>query len=155
MLISEFSRSVDLTVDAVRFYVRLGLLKPGSSSKGGSRPYQVFAEEDAERVRLIRMLQMLGYSLKDIAGLLDEHASGKLTRRRTTEVLNDQLGRLRAQRDHLDQMMAYVSAKLKWVDGKGKAPKFDDYTATRRPRSDKHAGKRQRQSSSSVGATRR
>ncbi|MGH8385317.1 MAG: MerR family DNA-binding transcriptional regulator, partial [Pseudomonas sp.] len=30
MLISEFSRSVDLTIDTVRFYVRLGLLKPKS-----------------------------------------------------------------------------------------------------------------------------
>ncbi|HFX0594338.1 TPA: MerR family transcriptional regulator [Pseudomonas aeruginosa] len=130
MLISEFSRCVDLTVDAVRFYVRLGLLKPKTSGKGGSRPYQVFTTEDIETVRLIRMQQMLGYSLRDIAGLLDEYATGKLTPRRTAEVLNEQLCRLREQRDHLDRMTAYVSAKLKWVEtGKGSPPKFDDYAA--------------------------
>ncbi|MFW0756313.1 MerR family transcriptional regulator [Pseudomonas sp. H11T01] len=130
MLISEFSRSVDLTIDTVRFYVRLGLLKPKSNGKGGSRPYQIFTADDVETVRLIRIQQMLGYSLRDIACLLDEYATGRFTASRTVDLLKELLCRLRIQRDHQDRMMAYVSAKLEWVEtGHGSAPRFEDYAS--------------------------
>lgn len=136
MLISEFSQRVNLTTDAVRFYTRMGLLKPKRNGKGGSRPYQVFAEQDIETVGLIRVLQMLGYSLRDIAGLLDKYATGSLTPQRITEVLNEQLCKVRAQRDFLDRTAAYLSAKLKWIKtGKGSRPKFEDYAANEPMRS--------------------
>ncbi|MDF5890242.1 MerR family transcriptional regulator [Pseudomonas syringae pv. syringae] len=130
MLISEFSRRVDLTVDTVRFYVRLGLLKPKSNGKGGSRPYQIFTADDVETVRLIRIQQMLGYSLRDIARLLDEYANGELTDPKIVDLLKELLCRLREQRDHQDSMMAYVSAKIEWVEtARGSAPRFEDYVS--------------------------
>ncbi|MGH8349169.1 MAG: hypothetical protein ACRES5_21815, partial [Pseudomonas sp.] len=82
----------------------------------------------------IRIQQMLGYSLRDIACLLDEYATGGFTASRTVDLLKELLCRLRTQRDHQDRMMAYVAAKLEWVEtGKGSAPRFEDYAAIGTP----------------------
>ncbi len=132
MLISTFAKRTRLTPDAVRFYVRLGLLNPTTGSKGGNRPYQVFTEKDVETVGLIRMQQSLGLSLKEIAVLLEENTAGKLTPERSKLVLEGQLSSLQKKRDHIDRMIAYVSAKLAWLDrGVGSPPRFDEYTDAR------------------------
>lgn len=128
MLISEFAKKTDLTPDAVRFYVRLGLLKPATGSKGGNRPYQIFSEDDVETVGLIRMQQSLGLPLREIGELLAENAAGRLTPERSKAVLEGQLRQLQERRDHIDRMIAYVSDKLAWIeDGKGLPPRFDHY----------------------------
>ena len=38
MLISEFARLTGLTRDTVRFYARLGILRPQTNGKGGRHP---------------------------------------------------------------------------------------------------------------------
>ena len=48
MLISEFARASGLTPDTIRFYIRRGLLKPETSRKGGSNPYQIFTAEHVQ-----------------------------------------------------------------------------------------------------------
>ena len=55
MQISEFSRRTGLSRDTVRFYVRLGLLKPKTSAKGGSNPYQLFSDDDLQLAEVIRI----------------------------------------------------------------------------------------------------
>jgi MerR family transcriptional regulator, copper efflux regulator len=129
MLISEFARKTDLTPDAVRFYVRLGLLNPTTGTKGGNRPYQIFSEKDVETVGMIRMQQSLGLPLREIAELLAENAAGRLTPERSKTVLEGQLKQLEERREHLDRMIAYVTDKLAWIErGTGPAPRFDHYT---------------------------
>jgi MerR family transcriptional regulator, copper efflux regulator len=129
MLISEFAKKTDLTPDAVRFYVRLGLLKPTTGSKGGNRPYQIFSEKHVETVGLIRMQQSLGLPLREIAELLEENAAGRLTPERSRAVLEAQLKQLQERRAHIDRMIAYVSDKLAWIEeGSGPPPRFDRYT---------------------------
>lgn len=106
MLISEFAKKTGLTSDAVRFYVRLGLLHPTTGTKGGNRPYQIFSEKDVETVGLIRMQQSLGLSLREVAELLAENAAGRLTPERSKAVLEGQLQQLQTQRDHVERMIA-------------------------------------------------
>src|ERR1700716_4316979 len=64
MLISEFARKTGLTIDAVRFYVRRGLLTPETNGKGGRNPYQVFTAEHVRAAKFICTAQSLGLSLK-------------------------------------------------------------------------------------------
>jgi MerR family transcriptional regulator, copper efflux regulator len=94
MLISEFVRATGLTPDTVRFYVRRGLLKPLTGSKGGSNPYQVFTDEHVQMARTVRMAQSLGFSLREIAALNVEYQAKRMTTARGAEVLRAQLGRL-------------------------------------------------------------
>lgn len=129
MLISEFARTAGLTPDTVRFYIRRGLLKPQTSAKGGARPYQIFTAEHVEAARMIKLAQSLGFSLKEIAALAAEYQAGRMTQKRTREVMQRQLDKMEAKAAQLNAVIGYLRAKVKWLDrgGKGREPKFGDY----------------------------
>lgn len=129
MLIAEFAKAAGLPLDTVRFYVGKGLLRPDRSTKGGSRPYQVFSRDDVVAARMIRLQQTLGYSLSEIAALDDEYRAGATSPARTAEVLRSQITRLETRRAELDGALAFLRGKLQWVeDGKpGGGPELDDY----------------------------
>ncbi|HEX2816163.1 MAG TPA: MerR family transcriptional regulator [Phenylobacterium sp.] len=126
MLISEFARRAGLTPDAVRFYVRLGLLRPEASAKGGARPYQVFTAEHLQAAMIIRTAQSLGMSLKEIAAISHERRAGRMTRERSVEVLSAQFDRLERKAAELVAMKSYLQAKVAWLKGgeKGPPPNF-------------------------------
>lgn len=130
MLISEFARTAGLSVDTVRFYIDKGLLAPTrSSARGGSRPYQIFSDSDLTAARMIRLQQSLGYSLAEIAALNKEYRSGARSDQRTADVLRKQIGKLEEKRQRIDHALAFLSAKLQWVEA-GKpsdAPHLDDF----------------------------
>jgi MerR family transcriptional regulator, copper efflux regulator len=115
MLISDFARRAGLTPDTVRFYVRLGLLRPEASGKGGGRPYQIFTAEHLQAAKVIRTAQSLGMSLKEIAAISEERRAGRMTVDRSVEVLNTQLDRLAIKTAELVAMKAYLRAKIDWL----------------------------------------
>ncbi len=127
MLMTEFARSTGLSTDTVRFYVRRGLLKPGSNGLGGRHPYQVFTDEHVRAVHLIRMAKSLGLSLEEIARLGREHRAGALTTARSVEILTAQLVRLKEKADELDRLAAYLRTKIAWLAGgrAGAEPELD------------------------------
>lgn len=129
MLISEFAKTAGLSVDTVRFYIDKGLLAPTRSARGGSRPYQIFSDSDLTAARMIRLQQSLGYSLAEIAALNKEYRNGARSDARTADVLRKQIGRLEAKRQSIDNALAFLSAKLQWLEA-GKpsdAPHLDDF----------------------------
>jgi DNA-binding transcriptional MerR regulator len=129
MLISEFARVTGLTRDTVRFYARLGLLRPQTNGKGGRHPYSVFTEEDVRAVEVIQISQSLGMSLKEIAAFNEERREGHLTCERRVEIMSAQLVRLEAKATELETMISYVRAKIDWLTrGKqGRQPDFGSY----------------------------
>ena len=129
MLISDFARVTGLTRDTVRFYARLGLLRPRTNGKGGRHPYSVFTDEDVRAAEVIRISQSLGMSLKEIAAFNQERRDGHLTRERRVEIMSAQLIRLEAKATELETMISYVRAKIDWLTrGKqGRQPDFGNY----------------------------
>jgi MerR family copper efflux transcriptional regulator len=129
MLISEFSRATGLPPDTIRFYVRRGLLKPQAGSKGGSNPYQIFTAEHVQIARAIHMAKSLGFSLREIANLNEEYQAVGITPERAAAIMRGQLGRLEEKAAHVNAMMAYIHAKLKWLESgsHGPEPNFTDY----------------------------
>lgn len=67
MLIGDVATRTGLTVDAIRFYEREGLLHTAARSNGG---FRLFADSDVEDVAFIRNAQELGFSLDEIRELL-------------------------------------------------------------------------------------
>jgi DNA-binding transcriptional MerR regulator len=126
MLISDFSRRAGLSTDTVRYYVRLGLLRPQTSAKGGARPYQIFTTEHLLAAKIIRTAQSLGMSLKEVAAISEQRRSGRMTVERSVEVLRLQLDRLESKAAELTAMRAYLRAKIAWLRGgqKGVQPDF-------------------------------
>jgi DNA-binding transcriptional MerR regulator len=126
MLISQFAARSGLPVDTVRYYVRLGLLRPEESLKGGARPYQVFSDEHLLAARIIRTAQSLGMSLKEIATISHERRTTAMSPKRRAEVLRGQLDRLDQKSAELAAMKTYLAAKIEWVEGgeRGAPPDF-------------------------------
>jgi len=132
MLISEFARRAELSVDTVRFYIRKGLLAPETGLKGGSNPYQLFTAEHLEMARAIRMAQGLGFTLREIAALAAEYQAG-MTNERSIELIQMQLARLEEKATQLGAMIDYTRAKVAWLENnqKGAEPLLGDYDGCR------------------------
>jgi MerR family transcriptional regulator, copper efflux regulator len=65
--IGQVARQAGVGVETVRFYERQGLLEEPQRKESGYRQY---GEEVVKRLRFIRRAKELGFSLKEIAGLL-------------------------------------------------------------------------------------
>jgi DNA-binding transcriptional MerR regulator len=76
MRIGEVADATGVTVEALRFYERRGLLPAPARTPSG---YRVYPPEAVAVVRFIRHAQQIGFSLDDIAGMLDLAAGGPET----------------------------------------------------------------------------
>jgi len=129
MLISDFARVTGLPRDTVRFYVRLGLLRPQTNRKGGRHPYSHFTGEDVRAAQIIRISQSLGMSLKEIAAFNEERREAHLTNERRVEIMSAQLVSLEVKATQLETMISYVRAKIDWLIGgqQGSEPDLENY----------------------------
>jgi MerR family copper efflux transcriptional regulator len=131
MQISEFSRCTGLSRDTVRFYVRLGLLRPTTSARGGSNPYQLFNDEDVQLAEVIRISQALGMSLKEIGALSQARRDGRASVEKSIAVLAKQAALMDERARRFDSMASYLRAKIAWLrSGKTTAqPSFAAFMA--------------------------
>jgi len=67
MQIGIVAKRIGLSVDAIRFYERNGLLPRPPRTEGGFRRY---GENDVETLAFVRRAQGLGFKLSEIRGLL-------------------------------------------------------------------------------------
>ena len=68
MTIGQLAASADVHVETVRYYQRRGLLLEPPRPAGSVRRY---GAGDRSRLQFIRRAQTMGFSLEEIAGLLD------------------------------------------------------------------------------------
>lgn len=67
MQIGIVAKKIGLSVDAIRFYERNGLLPRPPRTEGGFRRY---GENDVETLAFVRRVQGLGFKLSEIRGFL-------------------------------------------------------------------------------------
>lgn len=110
MRVIEVARAADVNTDTVRYYTRLGLLRPGRDPDNGYRRY---GAGDLQRLRFVRRARQLGFSLQEIAAILreaDDHNSPcPLVRELFEHKLADverQLAELTETRNRMRQAMA-------------------------------------------------
>lgn len=65
--IGKAAKLAGLSVDAIRFYQRLGLIKGATRTAGG---YRLFNAAQISELKFVRHAQELGFSLKEIKELL-------------------------------------------------------------------------------------
>jgi len=88
----EFAERAGVTVRALHYYDRLGLLKPSGHTKAG---YRLYGERDFARLQQIAMLKFIGLPLKQIKELLDRKALDlPTTLRLQREVIEEKRRRL-------------------------------------------------------------
>jgi DNA-binding transcriptional MerR regulator len=70
MKIGEFAGAAGVSVDAIRFYERRGVLREAPRTPGG---YRTFGSGDLDRVRLARRFQQLGLTVDEVVDALAAH----------------------------------------------------------------------------------
>lgn len=66
-LISELAEKCGVNKETIRYYERVGLLKEPSRTNAG---YRIYSEEIFNRIKFIKRIQGLGFTLSEISTLL-------------------------------------------------------------------------------------
>ena len=69
----EVAKQAQVDTDIVRYYARIGLLKPVKNLKNG---YKLYDSHDVSRIGFIRKSKNLGYTLKEIKEIISHADSG-------------------------------------------------------------------------------
>jgi DNA-binding transcriptional MerR regulator len=99
--IGEVASASGVTVDTVRFYERVGVLPEAARTSSGYRDY---AGETVERIGLVRELQAIGFTLREVVDALAAHDAGGATCESERWRLDAVLARVDARRAELDQL---------------------------------------------------
>ncbi|MGE7625540.1 MerR family transcriptional regulator [Viridibacillus sp. NPDC096237] len=70
LTIGQLAKRTGVTIRTLRYYDTIGLLIPTDYKEGGHRLYNL---NDLLRLQQIQSLKFIGFSLKDIADLLESH----------------------------------------------------------------------------------
>jgi MerR family mercuric resistance operon transcriptional regulator len=107
MRIGELARTVDVNVETIRYYQRIGLLGLPEKPYGGMRSY---SNEDLQRLRFIRRAQQLGFSLEDIRELLELSSSDC---ERVEKLAIEKLSLVKAKLRHLRRIESILAMTVK------------------------------------------
>ncbi|MGQ1839171.1 MerR family transcriptional regulator [Kocuria turfanensis] len=98
MQIGELAERTGLSLRTIRHYDDVGLL-PASRTEGG---FRVYTEQDVERLLVVRQMKPLGFTLEEMAELLELLGAEPASPGR----LADYLERARPERDKLARKLA-------------------------------------------------
>jgi len=90
-----------VSADTVRHYERLGLLPRTVRSSAG---YRRFPPDSVERVRLIQRALTVGFSLRDLAAVLERRERGDPPCRRVRALVGDRLAALETKLAELTRL---------------------------------------------------
>lgn len=107
----EFARRNEVTIRALRYYDRLGLLSPRRSASG----YRRYSTADAERLQQILALRWAGLSLKEIGRLLNDESAD------ISEALHRRRLQLEETRQKLDRVLSAIQ-QAGLISSPGNAP---------------------------------
>lgn len=110
MKVNELARQAKVPAHVVRYYARIGLLKPQHNPENH---YREFSGADMRRLHFIRRAQSLGYSLHEIAAMLQRLETGQASWGWLRGLLEAKhhdaiqaLARLQIQMGHIDQLLS-------------------------------------------------
>ncbi|TAK35638.1 MAG: MerR family transcriptional regulator [Chloroflexota bacterium] len=117
--IGDFSKLSQVSVKALRYYDDIGLLKPVSVDRFTG--YRYYSADQMPRLNRILALKDLGFSLEQIAQLLDDGLSSAEIR----GMLLMKQAEIRQQLDTEQARLARVEARLRQIEKEGNMPAYD------------------------------
>lgn len=109
---SVLAEKADVPVFTVRHYTRIGLLNPERQKTNG---YKVYRQSDITLLRFITNAKELGFSLKEIAGILKKADHGESPCPDVREVIVERIRETRQKIKHLKLLeRKMIKAKSDW-----------------------------------------
>lgn len=116
MLINELSKRTGVTAHTIRFYEKLGLIKGKRDEQVKSNNYFHYDEEAVEKLELINDAKSIGFTLSEIAQLLDVWYNNKISIPEKLDVLDAKLQSIDEKIKHLQAMKKMIKEFKKTVE---------------------------------------
>ncbi len=114
MTVSQLATRANEPPHAVRYYCRIGLLKPSATSAGG---YRLFDESVLNRLRFIRLAQRLGFTLEEIGGFIQSAAAGAEPCPDVKALLDSRLPQIGLELSEIEALYTRMTrAQTRWRD---------------------------------------
>lgn len=114
--IGEVAAATGLTVGAIRYYQRIGLVLEASRTASG---YRQFEPGVVHRLRFVQRSQDLGFSLEDIRELLELRATPEAPASRVQELAQSKLETIERKLTDLTRLRDALLAVSCACDGRG------------------------------------
>jgi len=108
--IGAVAQQTGLTVDAIRFYEKEGLLQRPPRSEGG---FRLFRLEDVEALKFIRKAQELGFSLQEVREILVVQGHGVESCEHVRELVEQKLVSVRGKVEELRKLERSLQRALR------------------------------------------
>lgn len=112
--IGKVAAETGLSVDAIRFYEREGLLREPMRSEGGFRLYE---QRDVQQLQFLRRAQELGFSLQEIRELLVIRDEETAACTHVRELIEHKLISVRGKLKELIRLERQLKTSLAKCDG--------------------------------------
>lgn len=115
--VKQVAERVGLPSRTVRYYDRIGLVSPAVRSDAG---YRMYGPDDEGRLRFVRQAKALGFSLREIRGLLaaaERNCCGEVVPE-LHRLLDEKIGETDAR---IAELRAFRERLVAYRDGKGAA----------------------------------
>jgi len=109
MKVSELAKQAGVTAETVRHYTREGLLAPQRDPHNG---YQLFDQQDLERLRFIQRARTLGFSVAEIQQILEHADQGDSPCPLVRDLMAERLPQIRARIRELEALAARMEQAL-------------------------------------------
>lgn len=116
MLINELSKKTGVSAHTIRFYEKSGLLKGKRDESVKTNNYFHYSEEDIARLDLIKDAKSIGFTISEIATLIDAWFDNQLTITKKLEILDEKLISIDEKIKQLKQMKKLVAEFRKTVE---------------------------------------
>ncbi len=114
LTVTELARRSGATPHAVRYYSRMGLLRPERNPDNG---YRLYEDKEVGWLRFIRQAKRLGYTLNEIREIMHDSEQEKSPCPRVREILLRRIDENRRQLEELMDLQARMEQALaQWAD---------------------------------------
>lgn len=109
MLINELSKKTGISAHTIRFYEKSGLIKGNRDESVKSNNYFHYDDETVEKLELIRDAKAIGYTINEIAQLIEAWYSNKFSKDEKLSFLDEKLMSLDEKIKDLKEMKKLIS----------------------------------------------
>ena len=99
--VGQLAEEMNISVRTLHHYDEIGLLKPRVETSSGHRYY---SKQDKQRLRMILLFKYVGFSLSDIADILDRSAEDQ------KKILRNQRSYLVSKRNEMSDIILFIDS---------------------------------------------
>jgi DNA-binding transcriptional MerR regulator len=120
MTAAVLARETEVPLFTVRYYTRIGLLKPGRDLRKG---YKIYKPSDKQRLRFINSAKELGFTLAEIEEILDHAAHNNSPCPMVRDIVEQRIEENKAKIRELKKLQTRLEkAAYKWRSMKNSSP---------------------------------